>query len=204
MENFLEKGWWQTGELDTVIQQHPNIKNYMKELLLEVNPSLIIEIGTSFGGLTVVLSELIKELNLATELHSYDPHARGGVPELAQHYGFTFIEKAVMVQETDDEIKSKIQNTPGRVLVLCDGGGKPYEFTTFSSALKPGDVIGGHDYADDREDYDNRVAGKLWNWFELEYRHVENAIQDDNLQDLPNELTQKGKEVVWLFKTKTS
>jgi len=202
MEDFLERGWWQVGEKNTIIQQHPNIKSYMLELLAEVRPELIIEIGTSFGGLAVVISEVIKELNLSTGFDSYESSIRQWIPELAEHYGFNLINKSIGDPETDKEIILKIQNTSGRVVILCDGGGKPYEFNTFAPALKPGDVIGGHDYAVDRIDFETRVQGKLWNWLELEYAHVAHSIESSNLVDLPNGLSDKAKEVVWLVKVK--
>lgn len=202
MEDFLEKGWWQTGRANAVIQQHPNIRTFMTELLTEVKPSLIIEIGTSFGGLTVALCEIIEELGLNTVVDSYDPYVRGGLPEVIEQYNFNFFEKGIGVAEVDEEIANKIRNTPGRVLVLCDGANKASEFNTFSSVLKPGDVIGGHDYAEDQEDFENRVKGKLWNWWELAYSHISTSIADNGLVDLPNNLTQKGKEVVWMLKMK--
>jgi hypothetical protein len=202
MEDFLDKGWWQTGRANAVIQQHPNIRTFMAELLSEVKPSLIIEIGTSYGGLTVALCEIVEELGLDLIIDSYDPYVRQGLPEVVEQYKFNFLEKGIGSPEIDEEVASKIRNTAGRVLVLCDGANKAYEFNTFSSALKSGDVIGGHDYAEDQADFDNRVKGKLWNWWELAYSHIGSSINDNGLVDLPNDLTQKGKEVVWMLKMK--
>jgi hypothetical protein len=202
MEDFLEKGWWVTGKTGALIQQHPDIKKFMTRLLLETSPSLIIEIGTSFGGLAVILSEIIEEHNLSTVIHSYDPNTRQGLFDTVQEYGFQFFEKGVKDPSVDKEITQKIQNTPGRVLLLCDGGDKSWEFNTFAASLKPGDIIGGHDYADDDEDFELRVKGKLWNWLELVYNQVAESIAVNELKDLPNNLTEEGKQVVWLLKMK--
>ena len=45
-------------------QQVPNIKSYFESLLKEENFDVIIEIGTSFGGLTQIIDDIIKENNL--------------------------------------------------------------------------------------------------------------------------------------------
>jgi hypothetical protein len=60
-------------------------------------------------------------------------------------------------------IAHRIQSS-GMCFVLCDGGNKEKEFNTFSKFLKPGDVIGAHDWINDRIPNFNP---DYWSWSEV-------------------------------------
>jgi hypothetical protein len=54
--NFLYK--------DIVVQQNPQIIKVFEEVLKEVTPDLILEIGTGSGGMTLILNDILKKINL--------------------------------------------------------------------------------------------------------------------------------------------
>ena len=91
-----------------------------------------------------------------------------------------------------------IENS-GKVLVLCDGGNKVREFNIISDFLKPGDVIMAHDYAPNRQVFENKYKNKLWNWFEIQDRDIQDAVDSNNLKDYHTEFN----DVAWVCKTKT-
>ena len=97
-------------------------------------------------------------------------------------------------QEIIDFIKQD-----GTTLVLCDGGNKVAEFNLISKFLKVGDIIMAHDYAYDRETFNNKINLKLWNWFEISEKDIEQSCIDNNLIDIDRELFEKA---VWVSKIK--
>ena len=87
----------------------------------------------------------------------------------------------------------------GVSLVLCDGGNKKMEFNIISPLLKEGDFIMAHDYAPNSEYFEKHIKGKIWDWFEIEDSHVEQACKDNNLASYDQ---QNFAEVVWLCRRK--
>lgn len=57
-------------------QQVPNIKSFFEKLLIEENFDIIIELGTSFGGLTYILDDIVKENNLNHNIHTLIIHTK--------------------------------------------------------------------------------------------------------------------------------
>ena len=117
--------------------------SYLSERL---PPTRIIEFGTHEGGFSVLLA--ILALNYKAEFVTYDINEPN--PKWAQWFSrlsvnftrgdiFTYHREAVI---------SRIQS-PGVTFLLCDNGCKLKELEAFAPYLKPGDVIGAHDYAKD-------------------------------------------------------
>ena len=82
-----------------------------------------------------------------------------------------------MSQEIITYIQSK-----GISLVLCDGGDKVKEFKTLSKYLKVDDIIMTHDYAPNKQYFEEYVKDKIWNWHEIQDSDIENSIYDNNLK----------------------
>jgi hypothetical protein len=88
----------------------------------------------------------------------------------------------------------------GTTIVLCDGGDKIREFNILSDYLKRGDFILGHDYAVNRDTFEESVNKKIWNWHELSESDIKNACDRNLLEDY-NRTT--FESVVWICKIKS-
>jgi hypothetical protein len=83
--------------------------------------------------------------------------------------------------ETENEIKELIcQN--GVTVIFCDGGNKIREFNLFSKYLKSGDYILAHDYAQNKEYFEQQIKGKIWDWCEITDQDIQNACEENNLE----------------------
>lgn len=161
-------------------QQVSNIKTYFENLLKEENFDIIIELGTSLGGLTYILDDIIKENNLSHNIHTFDIGYKDYVEKHLNERGCVYH----VLDERDEIYKVTVVNlmkTNGKVLLLCDGGNKIEEFNRYSEYLKSGDVIMAHDYCHDRDLFENEIKNKIWNWFEISFSDIENSIKDNNL-----------------------
>lgn len=121
-------------------------------------PARIIEIGTYNGGFTIAIG--VHAHQIGARVVTYDvakaPDARFAA--LAKFLEIEF--RTANVWDVEAEIAQLIAS-PGVSYVLCDGGNKPRELSTFGRYLKPGDVIAAHDYM---------VAGShnaWWGWGEI-------------------------------------
>ena len=161
-------------------QQVSDIKRYFHSLVKEENFDVIIELGTSLGGLTYILDDIIKENNLNHNIHTFDIGYKDYVEKQLNERGCIYH----ILDERDEIYKATVVNlmkTNGKVLLLCDGGNKIEEFNRYSEYLKSGDVIMAHDYCHDRDLFENEIKDKIWNWFEISFSDIENPIKDNNL-----------------------
>jgi hypothetical protein len=161
-------------------QQVPNIKMFFEPLLIDENFELIIEIGTSYAGLTYILDDIINKNNLNHNIHTFDLIHRDYVEsELIKRNC-----KYNILDEYQPKFKTTIidlisQN--GKTLILCDGGNKISEFNTYSEYLKKGDFIMAHDYSFDLETFNTTIKDKYWNWFEISHNDISDSIHKNNL-----------------------
>lgn len=119
----------------------------------------IIEIGTGSGMFTAELAQMF-----SGQIYTFDIMRREYRVEFPRN----------VVSDIQDVFRSKIHQSikrmiesPGRVLLLCDGGNKPKEVNTFGVYLKPNDVIMAHD---------------------LGYEIQESDVQLDNIEPFYNDL----------------
>lgn len=200
-------GWYTYRGTTTL--QHENIESKLTKLFSSEKPSQVLEIGTSYGGLTLLIRDVLDNLNLnASDFRTYD------VMETNRHWleeaikGGALIDfriKNVFNQPYSDldeqyveEIREFIERS-GKTIVMCDGGSKRNEFNILSRFLKPGDIIMAHDYAPNDEYFQTHINGKVWNWHEIEDSHIEECSVKYNLQPFMQEDFQ---EVVWVCKKK--
>jgi hypothetical protein len=176
------------------MQQIDSVALPFKKLFLTAKPKRVIEIGTSRGGLTLLLRDLLDEIGMMdTEFISYDNFEQH---QLHHHTNINFINKDVF--DDMDNLNQKINDT-GVTIVLCDGGNKIREFNTFSKFLKNGDIIMGHDYSPSLEYFKDNIKEKIWNWVELTDDSVRFSTLKHNLIPyMPDDFI----NVVWLCKIK--
>jgi hypothetical protein len=181
--------------------QHKNIINVFKHLLSELKPSTIIEIGTEYGGLSLLLQDLIVELGLKTKLRTYDiktptflmEHPKfSDIIEIRTKDLFSY-EPFRLSEEGIDEVKEFMSND-GVNLILCDGGNKSKEFNSFSEIINTGDVIMLHDYIIDENEFNENFKDKIWNWHESKLSDIEDSIIKNNLEPY---LEDEFSKVVW-------
>lgn len=181
--------------------QHKNVIDSFRHLLTEINPSTIIEIGTEYGGLTLLLQDLIIELGLNTKIRTYDikiPKLLVEHPELTDLIEirtkdiFSY-DPFRLSDEGMNEIKNYIVND-GVNLILCDGGNKSQEFNTLSNMINVNDVIMLHDYVINEDEFESNFKNKIWNWHEAKLSDIEESVVTNKLEPY---LEDKFSKIVW-------
>jgi hypothetical protein len=168
------------GEYNTRIQEYEMSQNIIAPAawmlaILQCRPSIVIEIGTSKGGLSNLLSSCTA--HYGGEFVTMDTRVGGDVMEYPLYGKARFHNWDCFIRV--EEIREMIER-PGLCFVLCDGGNKPKEFNTFVEFLKPGDVIGAHDWMDETApDY----SPLYWGWQETHTKDLAEAIKIHALVD---------------------
>jgi hypothetical protein len=135
--------------------------------ILQHKPKMVIEIGTSKGGLSAILSECVA--HVGGEFHTFDIHSDGDYNKYPLTGNATFHEGDCFHWPNFDFICEKMER-PGLCFLLCDGGNKPKEWNAFRQFLKPGDVIGAHDYCDEALP---GYSPTYWGWLETPIAKLE-------------------------------
>lgn len=144
----------------------------------------IIEIGTFNGGLSAYLHDM---KNSNAKLVSYD--IDGTINTAKLHRNRTEIDFRVedcFAETTKQDIIDMIKSS-GKTLVLCDGGDKPLEFNVFSEYLKPGDMIGLHDFRLDDVSFSG--VASYWQWpykSDASIDDIKKSIEKYNLKPYEN------------------
>jgi cephalosporin hydroxylase len=199
---------WYTYKGTTTLQ-HEKIEEKLEKLFFTVKPSQVLEIGTSYGGLSLLIRDTLDKVGLtSSRFRTYD------VMETNRHW----LEEAIksgedidfriknvfnqpysdLLEEHVEEIREYIQKD-GVTIVMCDGGSKRNEVNILSRFLKSGDVIMAHDYSPNSEYFETHINGKVWNWHEIEDAHIQEAVDKYSLESY---LQEDFQEVVWVCKKK--
>lgn len=181
-------------------QQNYHAYEVFYNFLKEVKPKRILEIGTGMGGFTMSLKLFIEDLELETNIRSYDINGSFMYKTLIER-GIDVRLDNIFTKENGDlftEVINYVQSE-GTTVVLCDGGNKIFEFNLLSEFIKPGDYIFAHDYAKDDEYFNKYIKLKLWNWLEIQDRDIQGAVEKHNLKPYMAEEFQKA---VWVCKIK--
>lgn len=197
----LERSDSLSAYLNHTCQQNPNCFEEFYKLLLAKKPKRILEIGTSLGGLTTYLKYMCNELELDTQIRSYDIHELPGFKSMRNQGVDVRVENIFAPQYkglNNLEIIDFIQES-GVTIVLCDGGSKIHEFNILSEYIKQDDVIMAHDYAFDKDVYLKTIRMKFWNWHEISERDIKDCSDKFNLKPF----MQDGfTNAVWVCKVK--
>ena len=182
-------------------QQNHHCFEAFFNLLNEVRPVRILEIGTAMGGLTIYLKEMCEGLGLGTEIRTYDVDEREWYNDIRDRGIDLRLENIFNDDYTevlDTEVIDYIQQD-GITLVLCDGGNKIGEYNLLSNYIKVSDIIMAHDYAYDSEVFQEKILKKLWNWHEISEIHISDCAARNNLIPYMQEFFDKA---VWVSKVK--
>jgi predicted O-methyltransferase YrrM len=201
-KNEKVTGWFSYEGITT--QQHYDVGKFFNQLFNQTKPSRILEIGTAFGGLTLLLRNILDDLSFSTEIRTYDIDSK--------HYLQPYIDNGLKIDvriknifnheyseltELDD-ISTYVQSE-GVTIVLCDGGSKKNEFKILSSLLKPGDIIMAHDYSPNQTYFEENINNKIWNWLEIQDSDIDESCLTYNLKPY---MEDEFRSVVWVCKIK--
>jgi len=162
------------------ISQIDGIENYFKQFLNLEKFDTIIEIGTQMGGLTYLIDDVIKKTESTSKIYTFDIGYRDYVDEECKSRGIEFICMDEYSEEFNIKINDLIQ-TGGKVLLLCDGGNKIYEFNKYSDIIKFGDFIMVHDYSFDDDVFNSKIKNIIWNWCEVQYKDIKDSVIRNHL-----------------------
>jgi hypothetical protein len=150
-------------------QQNPAVPAVVHRVLGALRPARVLEIGTAEGGFAYCLRDALDALGMTTvPVLSFDVAGRGG-HEAVRAAGVDIRIQNVFgpsYRKVDARVAEYVR-LPGTSLVLCDGAHKIQEFAALAPLLKPGDVIGAHDYAPDWDYFVRHVRGQSWDWLEF-------------------------------------
>lgn len=155
------------------------------EALNEVeNISRVIEFGTQFGGLTILLSKIFN-----CPVHTYEIDQTDYSEQFKNCLNIK-VNNGCNIFNKSDDIGTLI-SSEGKTLVLCDNGDKIREFNLFSRFLKSGDIIMAHDYVKTKEEYEKNYRNKIWNWHEISYSPISESVGELSLKEyLPSIFSQ--------------
>ena len=198
------KGWFayksKLGHTVTAMQVEGIYDSFLK-LFQQITFDQVIEIGTAQAGTTLIVRDALNECgNNSCKIITYDPNTgtRGMEPYLSRGEIIKYDENIfnnVMDKIKEDASIHEYLNNSKKTLLLCDGGCKYREFNLLSSFLKSGDFIIAHDYAHDKNFFNDYIKDKIWNWHEIEYSHIKNKFEENNLKHFMQEEFSKK---VWL------
>ena len=186
-------GWY--AYRGTTTLQHENIAIPLKKLFETVNPCQVLEIGTSYGGLTLLLRDLLDEVGLVnSDLRSYD------VLETDRYWLKNAIENGAKIDfrvknifnHMYDQVVEEVELTDfihrdGCTIILCDGGSKKNEFNILSKYLRSGDIIMAHDYSPNPEYFEQYIRNEVWNWHEIQDSDIKDTVDQYNLEPFMQE-----------------
>ena len=181
-------GWYPYKGTTTL--QHEDIATPLKKLFETIKPSQVLEIGTSYGGLTLLVRDLLDEVGLKnTDFRSYDVmetnrfHLEEAIKNgskidfrIKNIFNYPYSELVEV-----DEIK-ELLHRPGPSIIMCDGGSKKNEFKILSPFLRPGDIIMAHDYSPSSEYFETHINNKVWNWLEIQDLDIQESVEKYNLE----------------------
>lgn len=187
--------------LGTKVQQNPKAFQVFSDFF-EKNKDieLVIEIGTAWGGLSMYVKDNCDKIGakfVTFELSEDRKNQLNRNSEFAKR-NIDMRIRNIFTDESIKEVKDLIING-GRTLVLCDGGNKVREFNIFSDFLKSGDIIMAHDYAPNRDIFNRDYKDKLWNWFEIQDKDIQDAVNSNNLKNYHQDF----EKVAWVCKIKS-
>ena len=169
--------------------QHRGAIDMFKKLLNELRPTSIVEIGTEYGGLTLLLQDIALEIGLDTKIRTYDIK----LPTLLVNHPYFSKNIEVVTKDIFSYNPFRLSNegikelkefigTGGGNLILCDGVNKSKEFNSISDIINSGDVIMLHDYVVTDEEFELNFKSKIWNWHEAKLSEIEEAITRNQLE----------------------
>lgn len=169
------------------IEQRPDIIYPFSKLLDKIQPNIIIEIGTFAGALSLILHDLTDQIG--SKIITYDINSADYLKDIIEKNNLQRIHVITQNIFSDNytflsntEIQETISDLNNKILLLCDGGCKKCEFNLLSKYLKSNDIIMAHDYAPNKEYFEQYIKNKIWNWHEIQDSDIEDSIKNNNLK----------------------
>jgi len=177
-------------------QQNPKSFDLFQNFFKENNDiELVIEIGSGFGGFSSFLKDQSIENNF--KFISYESNENKHKSILSLGKDIDCRNSNAITPFTLQEI-SDLLNSHKKSLILCDGDNIKLEFNRVSSLLKTGDIVMAHDYAPNKDVFENEYKGKIWDWLEISDIDIKEACEENNLKDFYSEFN----KTAWLCKQK--
>ena len=113
---------------------------HLAKVLIDFNPQLVVELGTSWGGLT----KLFEDYTTAV-IYSFDRPNAPRQPNRVNHDGarVSFISLDIF---KEPECVVRLCRDKHRKLLYCDNGNKILEVNAFAKCLNKGDMLAVHDW----------------------------------------------------------
>jgi cephalosporin hydroxylase len=209
-KNCLEESFYTNHNIPSMtydglpIMQNNKILEVFYDLLEKTKPKRIIEIGTAYGGFTLMLRDLLDLVGLEdSKILTYDVNRPTDLIDKINknNLSIEFYVHNVFDRQyniTDSNLINEIIND-GKTIILCDGGNKVEEFKSLSKFVKIGDIIMAHDYSYDVDFYNEEIHNKVWYWLEIQNSDIQETCEKYNLQSFMEEDLNK---VVWCCKSK--
>ncbi len=157
--------------------QRPEVFDAFRDFIEKETPSLILEMGTAFGGLSLSLFE--SSSVISCKFITYDIVENSTSSQLRK-YGVDF--RIENIFNDDYSLKESFleyfDTFKSPRLILCDGGWKIGEFNAFSKVLREGDILMAHDFAYNQEDYDTH---SIWGWNEIMEKDIIESMKQYKL-----------------------
>jgi cephalosporin hydroxylase len=125
---------------DVVVVHEAKAIPHIHRIVKGFNPELIIELGTSWGGVTLILHEC----NIEAELHSYDIECPRKPNRNLFNNNVNFHLKDILSSPLKEIID--LCSDKRRKILYCDNGNKIKEVQMYGSKLNIGDIMGIHDW----------------------------------------------------------
>ena len=182
-------------------QQNPHAYKVFHDFLETVKPVRRLEIGTAFGGFTTFLRFICNDLGLSTKIRSYETH------DGYKHYdSIREMDVDIRIEDIFEPVYTAVKQDAidyiqeqGVTVVLCDGGNKIHEYNLLTPFIKTGDFILAHDYASNKEDFEQNINMKFWNWHEIQDSDIEEVSNTNNLEPF---MQDDFRKAVWVCKIK--
>ncbi len=127
-------------------QQHNYYLYYVIDRIMSQNNQItkIIELGTGYGALTIVLGLWGIKRNIPVYTVDIRPNKIDPIKSVLDCLKVTILEKDIYSEETTKDLQTIIGNEP--VLMVCDGLDKSIELNTWVPLLPNNSIVCGHDY----------------------------------------------------------
>lgn len=179
-------------------QQNPKAFDIFDKFFSEnTDIDLIIDIGAGMGGFTLFLKEQSEKIGSRFISYEMAQDKCDNINKLNK--GIDIRCKNVNDVFTLNEIEIEISKSK-RTVVLCDATDNAKNINDITPLLKKGDIIMGHDYAPNRDIFNKKYKGKIWDWLELSDKDIETAVNKYGLENYYVELN----DAAWVSKVKTT
>ena len=164
--------------------QRPEVEQAFKEFIEREKPTLIVEIGTAFGGLAMALHKNALNAKFIT----FDIYENSSSHELYNHDVDFRVENIFYPVQTWNEpyrlrsnIKKEFNKYKSPRLFLCDGGSKISEYNCLAKFLRSGDILMAHDFAYNEKFSKINLDEGVWAWSEIMNCNIIDVMQQNSI-----------------------